>query len=78
MKCQNCNKEGHLKRQCPKRNQGKKSKDGDNGNATIVEDGYDNANVLVVATKGIEKCWILDSGCSFHVSPNKDWLEELK
>ena len=35
----------------------------------------DSAEVLIVTTTESDKKWVLDSGCSFHMSPNKDWFE---
>lgn len=33
--------------------------------------------MLNVADKSIEDAWILDSGCSFHMCPHKEWFVEL-
>ena len=41
-------------------------------NATVLEDGYESDDMLVVATHSSNKQWIMDSGSSFHMTPNKD------
>ena len=48
------------------------------GDATVVEEGYESVDVLMVSTNSTEKHWILDSCCSFHMTPNKDWFEDYK
>nr|KYP61706.1 Retrovirus-related Pol polyprotein from transposon TNT 1-94 [Cajanus cajan] len=35
----------------------------------------ESAEVLAVTDQDTHKEWILDSGCSFHMTPNKDWFE---
>lgn len=44
-------------------------------NVIVLEDGYESANVLVFATHSSDKQWIMDLGCSFHMTPNKDWFK---
>ena len=44
----------------------------------MAQDGYDNAEVLIVSTKEADKNWIMDSRCSFHMIPNKDWFETFE
>ena len=60
---------------CPERlkNHGGK----DNGNAAIVQDDFDSSDVLVVSSSNSSKEWIMDSGCTWHMTPNKDLFEEL-
>jgi hypothetical protein len=48
----------------------------------VVEDNSDNADgdMLSVASnsKHHMDSWILDSACSFHVTPNRDWFDTYK
>ena len=44
----------------------------------IAQDGYESAEVLVVSTSETERKWILDSRCSFHMTPNKACFETFK
>jgi len=68
-KCHYCKREGHWKIECPKL---KEKKEVDIGNATTVAEGDDL--VLFVATTLVRDAWIIDSGCSYHMCPNRDWF----
>jgi hypothetical protein len=78
--CYKCGKKGHMKRDCLDR---KKNKDDENEgsskSANIVEDNSVDADgdMFFVASnsKHPMDSWILDSTCSFHVMPNKDWFD---
>lgn len=43
----------------------------------MVSDGYDSADVLVASSSNSGEEWILDSGCSFHMSPNRELFVTL-
>ena len=45
------------------------------GDAVVVEEGYESSEVLVVSTIESDRNWILDSGCSFYMTPHRDWFE---
>ena len=34
--------------------------------------------MLTVSTNGSKEEWVMDSGCSFHITPNKDVLFDLE
>lgn len=75
LKCFQCHKEGHFKIDCLEiKNQRKKGKDM-NGDAAVVfdeqEDDYDSVGILVASSNQIEGKWVLDSGCAYHMCPNK-------
>ena len=76
-KCFQCHKEGHLKRDCPERKLKPKDSMNRSGDAAIVEEeGYESVGVCV-ATDCNQKCkWILDSGCTFYMTPFKDYFTE--
>ncbi|GAA0152200.1 hypothetical protein LIER_10740 [Lithospermum erythrorhizon] len=79
--CHYCNKKGHWKLQCYsfKKDQAEgnvKLKKSDN-NVAIVDQQSD----LIVVVGGVDVCyaakeedWIVDSGASFHVTPNRDFF----
>ena len=78
-KCWSCHEEGHTKKLFPNRNKNnKKGEQNSNGDTAVMEDGYESTDVLMVATSGNEKLWILDSGCLFYMTPHKEWFEEFK
>ncbi|RVW21953.1 Retrovirus-related Pol polyprotein from transposon TNT 1-94 [Vitis vinifera] len=69
---------GHFKKDCPDRRQNTVKKTVNEGDAAVILDGYDSAEVLNVAEVDSGKEWILDSGCSFHICPIKAWFEDFK
>ncbi|KAK2966723.1 hypothetical protein RJ640_000624 [Escallonia rubra] len=42
--------------------------------AGVVEDNSDGADVLSVTISSSDGGWILDTGCSYHMCPNRDWF----
>src|SRR3954471_23054695 len=75
IRCYHCKKEGHTRKVCPERLKYHGGKD--NGNASIVQDDFESSDVLVVSSSDFKKEWIMDSGCTWHMTPNKDLFEEL-
>ncbi|KAG8500272.1 hypothetical protein CXB51_004359 [Gossypium anomalum] len=81
--CNFCKKKGHIKSECYKiQNKIKreaanqKEKQPENfGEADVVED-YSDGELLVASVNDskVSEEWILDSGCTIHMSPNRDWF----
>ena len=67
--CFICGDEGHWKRDCPKR------RDKCSANTATV---YKEPMTLSVSTHNTKKVWIMDSGCSYHNTPNKEVLFDFK
>ncbi|KAG8481838.1 hypothetical protein CXB51_027155 [Gossypium anomalum] len=85
--CNFCKKKGHIKSECYKLQNkikreaaNQKGKQPENsGKADVVED-YSNGELLVASVNDskVSEEWILDSGCTFHMSPNRDWFTTYK
>ncbi|KAG8492887.1 hypothetical protein CXB51_010059 [Gossypium anomalum] len=80
--CNFCKKKGHIKSECYKlqnkikreiaNQKGKQPKN--SGEADVVEDYSDKLLVVSVNNSKVSEEWILDSGYTFHMSPNRDWF----
>jgi len=78
IRCYHCKKEGHTQRFCPERQNDYNShrlKEG--GNEVIVQDVYEYVEALMVGSGKSDAESIMDSGCSFHMTPNKLWFEKF-
>ncbi|KAG8475836.1 hypothetical protein CXB51_032777 [Gossypium anomalum] len=81
--CNFCKKKVHIKSECYKlqnkikreaaNQKGKQPKN--SGEANVVED-YSDGELLVASVNDskVSEEWILDSNCTFHMSPNRDWF----
>ena len=72
-----CRRQGHYAHQCYHRNQG-------NNNYASTSKSHDNSENLLVMNhvssnndKNIDHNWYIDSGCSNHMSYNKEVFENL-
>ncbi|KAH9801638.1 hypothetical protein KPL71_001098 [Citrus sinensis] len=79
-KCFYCKKTGHYIRDCAEKKRDSKEKSGD---AAVASDessdgGYQSADLLVASNGKIEGQWVLDTGCSFHMSPDKTLFHEYE
>lgn len=73
--CAYCHNKGHWKRDCPiLKNKDTKS--------NYASDRDDDLGISLVShmtvSHSMESQWILDSGCSYHTCPNRDWFSDLK
>ena len=77
-RCHHCKELGHFKREYLERMKKFKERKSDSGNASIASESFESAEVLIHSIAETQKEWILDSGCSFHMSPNKEWYLDLE
>lgn len=42
-----------------------------------MQDVYESSNIMVVSSINFSKEWIMDTGCTWHMTPNKYVFEEL-
>ena len=65
-----CREKGHWKKNCPKIQKGKATSD-----ACVAEHDEESDFSLVGMTLICHSDeWILDSGCTYHMCPNKGWF----
>ncbi|GJZ77012.1 retrovirus-related pol polyprotein from transposon TNT 1-94 [Tanacetum coccineum] len=75
LKCYICQSEDHLKRNCPKNNRKKSTsyakKDEQPSSSGSI---YDDSEVMMVMSAQAQALldWIMDSGCSYHMTPRLD------
>ncbi|KAK2966971.1 hypothetical protein RJ640_014159 [Escallonia rubra] len=91
IECWYCKEIGHIARRCPERKEKKngkkhvnnanvaeeddKSSDGDLYLVSSVE--QQEGNLLSVKDNSFSTEWFLDSACSFHMCPHKEWFDCL-
>ena len=79
VKCCKCQKKGHIMQDCPEWKRGKdKDKERSSRSANIVAADSDlDGDMLSVSSSAnrLIDSWILDSACSFHVTPLRDWFD---
>ncbi|KAK3002536.1 hypothetical protein RJ639_020933 [Escallonia herrerae] len=66
-----CHNEGHYRKDCPER-KGKKKDNSKTADTGVVEDNSDGADVLSVTISSSDEGWIIDTGYSYHICPNRD------
>lgn len=77
LRCYKC-KEGDFKRDCPERKKKDPEKQGEKGDTSVASYGYYSYDILVVSNGDSRQEWVVDSRCSFHMTPNKMWLSYFK
>ena len=70
--CWYCHKEGHIRRFCPQRKNTTQKKESNRSvDAANMSQDYESSEVLIVSSNPREE-WIMDSGCTFSMTPRKE------
>lgn len=72
-----CNKTGHLKKNCLKWIR-KQKQSNTKSNLATTKHSIEESEVLTVSKADTIGEWVLDSGCSIHMNPNKNWFQDFK
>ena len=82
VKCYKCQKKGHNKRDFPesKRDKDKYKKGSSRSTNIVAADSDSDGDMLSVSSSAsrLIDSWVLDSACSFHVTPHRDWFDTYK
>ena len=73
--CWYCKKEGHLKKDCYARK--KKMESEDDGKAAVMVDKMQEIDALTISDQDPRDKWVIDSGCSYHITSRREWFSEF-
>lgn len=78
VKCYYCHKYGQTKAECPKlENKGENNKPSSSNVAGVVEENSDGSEIVLAVSLSdgrFSDKWVLDSACTFHMCPKRDWF----
>ena len=77
VECYHCHKKGHIKNQCKKFKEEKRKKAVNSDSASVASDS-DGKLLACSSYKDVSDSWILDSGCSYHMCPHREWFDTYK
>jgi len=84
IKCYKCWKNRHIKQKCPKKKKrDTKNKEGLSKSVNVVEEedlksGDKDMFYVSSSSDHLPDSWILDSTCSYHMTPNKNWFDTYR
>ena len=74
----NARKKGHFKRDCPEWKK-EKEESSKSVNVITVDSELDGDMIYVSSsTDDLINSWLLDSACSFHVTPHRSWFDTYR
>ena len=83
--CWFCKNEGHIRKNCPLRKKNQENYFENSSAANLTDgynsgytNGYDCGEGLIISNLSPGDESILDSGCTFHMTPRRDWLINYK
>ncbi|KAE8705298.1 Mitogen-activated protein kinase kinase kinase YODA [Hibiscus syriacus] len=80
--CYKCKEAGHMKRDCSKlKKQTDEKRDVSSKSVNVVEDDNSDCSegdMLSISTTQLTDEWIFDSGCSYHITPNREWFSTYR
>ncbi|KAE8682964.1 Beta-glucosidase 24 [Hibiscus syriacus] len=79
--CAFCREKGHWKKECPRlNNKGKPERRKDVSESNVVEYDYADSDFAFAAmpSTSCSSSWLLDSACSHHMTPNREWFFDFK
>jgi hypothetical protein len=78
VKCYYCKKYEHYKSECPKlKNKEEGDKQSSSFVACVVEGNSKGSDLILLVTISDDRSnnkWVLDTACTFHMSPKRDWF----
>ena len=75
--CRYCKRDGHDISECFKlqnKEKRKGNKQGDNSANVARDDSSDDAIVVIAGCAETNDEWVLDTACTFHMCPHRDWF----
>ncbi|KAE8692812.1 hypothetical protein F3Y22_tig00110830pilonHSYRG00040 [Hibiscus syriacus] len=80
--CYKCKEVRHMKRDYPKlKKKTDEMRDDSSKSANVVEDDNFNCSecdMLSISTTQLMDAWIFDSGCCYHIMPNREWFSTYR
>ena len=79
--CAFCHEKGHWKRDCPKlktKDNHYKGKAVAEANVTKCDDEESDLSLATSSTKNASDVWLLDSACSHHITPHREWFSNFE
>ncbi|KAH9733930.1 hypothetical protein KPL71_017199 [Citrus sinensis] len=82
VKCYNCGKKGHIKKECRSNQKRREGKEPESSNAqgcvaSTSDDGeilYSKATTVSEGRKQLSDVWLIDSGATWHMTSQREWF----